>query len=327
MFPVRTGFVARLVTWAAGAVAITLSTMVAAHHGSARVPPGLSTGGVSVPRDSLSVSVEHFKGESQNRNRTITTARGELTLRDGLLGFSLSVPYEYLHQRDRADAGRYGRPRFGARLRLWPFPDEESPFFAVFDADVGFASGADRRRFVDENFYDSRAGLTLGFATEHWLTQFRAGGIFPISRLPERPEQHGSSIPPMPFEAHVHDVTGESHELKKVTEFQVMVGYRPLDSLLIYASGLYRTPHGGVLYERSDADRVPKIFRELETGLAWLVLDDLLVSVSYRYPLTRGIERNDGQKMIDLVFKGIPPEGHEFRLYHEAYAIGVSYFF
>lgn len=287
------------------------------------------------PRDQLVVSLDYIKGERENRNTATLNVAGELSFFVGRLGLGLQVPYQYYRQKDREDAARWSRPRLGLRaqpfgkkaggaLELW---DLGALF--VLDADLGFASGADRDRFVDENFYDSNAGVTIGLTVDDWIFTVRGGGIFPVSKLPRAEAVDPGELPPvrLPWEPAEETNTRDTHELKKVTEWQLRAGYRITDELLGFAGFLYRTPYAGVIKERATGGDVPKIYREVQAGFTYQLNFDYSLSFTYRAPLFNKQENSALDEAWYFLQGRTPPDPARNKLFSEAYTVAVTAFF
>ncbi len=317
-------------------VALAVMPLYAHHpgHASRARVLGNTTPG---PRSQVLFSVDYVKGEPDNRNIWTVSAAGELNVLDdedyGALGLNFQVPYVYYAQKDREDAGRYGRPRLG--LRAQPKLGEQETFFLVADADLGFAAGSDRDVFVDENFYDGGAGLTLGLASDRWLFTLRAGGTWPLSQLPREESTEVTTelqeIETLPWEPEPLTVTRETHELEKVTEWRARLGFRPLPSFAetftVFGGFAYRVPYAGVIQERANAGEEPRIYRELEAGVSFGITDNMLVSAGYRYPLFRRRPNTEVEELWYFLQGRRPPEPREYRLFDEAYSIAVVYLF
>lgn len=317
-------------SYAVSAIFIFLSPLTAllAHHPSAG--PGSRVLGAStpVPRDQLIFALDYLKGDPENRDIWTLTAAGELNFFDGRVGLGLQLPYQYYEQKDRADAARYARPRLGLRLQPWPeLSAGEGQVFLVGDVDVGFATGSDRNRFVDENFYDSAAGLTLGCAFDDLILTIRGGGVFPLSRLPQAETDDPDGVVHYPWEPVAETNTRDTHELKKVTEWRLRAGYRVTEVLQPFVGFAYRVPYAGVLKERATGDRVPKIYREFEAGLVVQASESLAVTVGYRIPLFRKREYSDVDRAWYVLQGRAPPDPSEFRQFVEAYNVSVSILF
>ena len=301
-----------------------------AHHGTAAPPSGTVGGLRLIPGDFLSLELEYLKGEADNRQRLIGRFGLELGFLENRLGLRLSVPYEYYVQKNRENAGRYGRPRIG--LRFAPGLEEifGPEFFMNLDLDYGFAAGSDRTRFIDENYQDSRAGIGLGWNFESFLVQARFGGIFPLSRLPNAeilptdPRDSGYRAPWLPA---VERVTRDTHDLKKVSEASVFLGFRPVAAVLIHGGFSYRTPFAGAIKEKAGGNLAPKIYRDLEAGLSWEILENLALSLSYRYPLFRARKLENSERLGYLLTNQEIPNPKEYRLLDESYRVSVVFGF
>jgi hypothetical protein len=299
-----------------------------AHHPPTN-PGGRVLGdSTTAPRDQLVLSLDYLKGDRENRDVWTLNAAGELVFFEGRLGLGLQVPYQYFEQRDRDDAARFSRPRLGLRLQPWPeISIGEGSLYIIGDADLGFATGSDRGRFVDENFYDSNAGFTVACAIEDWIFTLRGGGVFPVTRLPKEEVADTPGITRLPWEPIQETNTRDTHELKKVTEWRARAGYRISQSLLGFAGFLYRTPYAGVIKERSTGDDVPQIYRELEAGLVFQVSEDVAITGAYRKPLYRKRE-NDALDEAWYFLQGrTPPNPARHKLFTEAYSLAVSFLF
>ena len=322
-----------------------------AHH-----PSGVGTralpGGRSLrPAPQILLDAAYYKGERQNRHRLIATTAVELPVYSDLLALSVEAPYTYFRQNDRGDAGRHGRPRMGLRLRapLERLGDDLSNWLMVLDGDYAAPAGRDRNVFVDEPFADARAGLTFGYADESFLFLLRGGGIFPASDLPFRGIDELSAAPWRPAPELIR---GETHELKKTTEWQARLGIRR-DGILFFVGGLHRTPYAGVVIERRfaslplartivalalDEERPdltlttfdlarpepPAVYGQVETGLAFDPAPGWTVAFSYGYPLFRGAPLSVLEQFVYLAGNEIPPDQREFRLHDEVYTFSIS---
>lgn len=281
-----------------------------AHH-----PTPASSGDARLdkPEDQLIFGVEWLRGEPQNRETLAGSLYGELEFLENRLGLSLRLPYNYYMQRNRDDAGRYGRPRLGLRGAL--FAGEYAALLA--DADFAPATGGDARSFVDENFAESAGGLTFGLSFEHWRFVARGGGRWPLSRLPE-----ASVTPTVTTENFARPretpANRSTHNLVPVTEWQARVVYMARDDLALFAGGLYRVPYEGPLVEKARSIYAPGIFREAEAGASWSVTDSAFVSLSYRYPLYRKRKIETSETLAALLTNRTLANPREFRLYAES---------
>ncbi len=338
------------------ALGVGVPVVVLAHHDSAGIASRVLGGGRTLrPRSQVLLDSEYRKGERQNRHSLLVTAGAELPLVAEVLALSVEVPYVYFNQTDRGDAGRYGRSRLGLRLRapLEKIAASLTPWLLVLDADAGGPAGTDRQVFLDEPYADARAGLTAGYEGDHWLFVLRAGGVFPASRLPFTAVDE---LVFPPWEPAPELVRRETHELKKVTEWQGRLGFRE-KNVLFFLGALHRTPYSGVVREREwpgsppvtrfitaaalkttlptyrptlfdfSRARPPTVYREVEAGFGLQFLEDWSVVVGYRYPLYRGREVSPGEKAWYLYNKRVPPDPKEFRLYDEMYNLSVSFAF
>lgn len=303
---------------AAGAILLTGAAFAPldAHH-----PTPASSGDARLdkPEDQLIFGLEWLRGEPQNRETLAGALYGELEFLDNRLGMSLRLPYNYYRQRNRDDAGRYGRPRLGLRGAL--YAGESLALLA--DADFAPATGGDTRSFVDENFAESAGGLTFGLSFEHWRFVARGGGRWPLSRLPD------PSVAPAvttdnfarPRETPANRST---HNLVPVTEWQARVVYMARDDLALFAGGLYRLPYEGPLVEKSRSIYAPGIFREAEAGASWSVTNNAFVSLSYRYPLYRKREIETSETLAALLTNRALANPREFRLYAESFQLQLG---
>ncbi|MCB1314311.1 MAG: hypothetical protein KDK34_15960 [Leptospiraceae bacterium] len=275
------------------------------------------------PANQAYLDIGHLKATNRNRHATTATAALELAFLDNRVGLNLQMPYTYYTQKERRDAGRYGRPRLGGRWHL-PF-DLHPAFYSVLDADVGFPTGADRKRFVDENFYDSTAGITLGWSGDLWVLMLRGGGVFPVSRLPQASTYNAYER--WPWEPVEETVTRDTHELKKVTEWRARMGLRLSEMLVWFAGFYYRVPYSGVVYEKASAGEIPVIYREVETGLSFQPVQTLAITLTYRYPLFRKSRHAEQNQNIYILLGRTPPNPAEYRLFDEGYSLTLSYNF
>lgn len=315
-----------IITWVFAYLGcLVLAGTLAAHHPPTN-PGGRVLGdSTTAPRDQLVISLDYLKGDRENQNVWTLNVAGELVFFDGRVGLGLQVPYQYYDQRDREDAARFSRPRLGLRLQPWPeIVAGDGSFYLVGDVDLGFAAGSDRGRFVDENFYDSNAGLTIGYAIHDWIFTLRGGGVFPVTRLPKAEVADTTRLPWEPVE---ETNTRDTHELKKVTEWRVRAGYRITESLLSFVGFLYRTPYAGIIKERSTGDDVPKIYRELEAGLVYQITEDVSISAGYRKPLYTKRENTGLEETYFFLQGRTPPNPTRHKLYSEAYSLAVTVLF
>jgi hypothetical protein len=287
-----------------------------AHH-----PTPASSGDARLdkPEDQLIFGLEWLRGEPQNRETLAASLYGELAFLENRLGLSLRLPYNYYMQRNRDDAGRYGRPRLGLRGAL--YSGESLALLA--DADFAPATGGDARSFVDENFAESAGGLTLGLSFEHWRFVVRGGGRWPLSRLPEP-----SATPTVTTETFARPretpANRSTHALIPVTEWQARVVYMARDDLALFAGGLYRLPYEGPLVEKARSIYAPGIFREAEAGASFSFTDYAFVSLSYRYPLYRKREIGTGETLAALLASRALANPREFRLYAESWQLQLG---
>lgn len=300
-----------------------------AHHPPTN-PGGRVLGdSTTVPRDQLVLSLDYLKGDRENRDIWTANVAGELVFFEGRLGLGLQVPYQYFEQRDRDNAARFSRPRLGLRLTPWPQIDLGSgaSLYLIGDVDLGFATGSDRGRFVDENFYDSNAGATIALAIDDWIFSLRGGGVFPVSRLPKPEIPDTPGLTRAPWEPVEETNTRDTHELKKVTEWRVRAGYRLTESLLGFTGFLYRTPYAGIIKERATGDDVPKIYREVEAGLVYQLSETISITGIYRKPLFRKQENSAVDEVFFLLQGRTPPNPTRNKLFTESYTVAVSFLF
>ncbi|MCR9143959.1 MAG: hypothetical protein NXI24_17060 [bacterium] len=308
--------------------AIGFANSIGAHHPPTN-PGGRVLGdSTTAPRDQVVLSLDYLKGDRENRDVWTANAAGELVFFEGRLGLGLQIPYQYFEQRDRDDAARFSRPRLGLRLQPWPELEAGGgSFYLIGDLDLGFATGSDRGRFVDENFYDSNAGLTLGYAIEGWIFTLRGGGIFPLTRLPKAEVADTPGITRLPWEPVEETNTRDTHELKKVSEWRLRAGYRITESFLGFAGFLYRRPYAGVIKERATGDDVPQIYREVEAGIVYQLSDSVSITGTYRQPLFRKRENSGVDEVWYLLQGRTPPNSARHKLYTESYTVAVSFLF
>lgn len=204
-------------------------------------------GGTSEAFDSLSTDFVYRKGGNSNRNEWQITFEAEKIIYSDRISAYVQLPYHYYDQKKRKDAGRYGRPRLGLRAHYgWDWIQLQS--------DLAMASGADRDRFVDENFYDSSNYITASTKKSGYYMAIRVGAIFPIGKLPE-PGQPDPSRPA--YEPEEEIVSRETHNLKKVTIWEGFLVYRVFKNTIVFARILYRVPYAGTLQEKDSSGLAP----------------------------------------------------------------------
>jgi len=292
-----------------------------AHHGSAT-----STGSsrVRLIESSFALLGESAPGGWQG----LRTDQAQAQLEQELLPY-LSV-YGRTGLRYRTWPGRptelrQERDRLGSRLVL-PF---EEDWLLLGQVSVGLASGADRRRRVDQNFFDGSAEAGIGWRKERWLLALVLNGSFPLSSL--RPGYYVEQWMIAELGAlHPHEwlpdfqetVVQETFVLKKTTQWEGSLFYQTHPRLGLGISGLYRHPYGGLLLNRSTADRVPGIHREVSV-LGSFTYSSLRLEIAYAYPLFRGRSLSEDDRLLYFLTGSRPPNPTEHRLYSHAWRFAL----
>ncbi len=293
---------------------------ILAHHPSSASTARVIDGRSVAPSNQFILDAEYRKGEQENRHRLITTLSAEFAFLDGNLGLTLGLPWHYLAQKNRADAARFGRPRVGFRFRplLGPLT-ADAPFFLVLDGDLAAASGSDRGRFLDEDFWEYTAGATIGWSAGDWTLTLRGGGRFPLTRLPR--SEAANPLNPLPWEPTPELARRETHDLKKVSEWEARAGYRISDSTSLFAGFAYRTPYAGIIKEKATGNEVPLVYREASAGVSWKLGENSGLRLAYRYPLFRKRDQSPAEKAVSIqLLRRLPDDPREFRLFDESWS-------
>ena len=291
----------------AAALLLGGGTGVSAHH-----PPAMNAvaGRGAIPQDRVRFESEYRKAERGNRNTLINRLGVELGFLDGHLSWNLEISHYLLAQKDTRDAALWGRPRTGLRYRpfLW------DSWLVVLDADIGFA--ANGSSMVDEPFYDSRAGLTVGYLRDLRIYG-RIEGVFPMGSLPEEKLQT-VELPWRPPEDYVNRA---DYELEKSTALSARISYL-FGWFEPYAGILYRLPYNGVLQEKSEFD--PVFFRQWEAGAGFL-LGDFYISAGYQKPFQKIEDRTLERWGYSQI--GIVPRTPQRALLEESFTLSVFFQF
>ncbi|MEQ8353231.1 MAG: hypothetical protein RH862_17275 [Leptospiraceae bacterium] len=278
-----------------------------AHH-----PSGLSgvAGTNPLPADRIMADFEYRQGERGNRNVLLSRTSLELSFLEDF-SWRLELGHAAFSQKDAPDAARWLRPRTGFRYSI----PMDSPILVVLDADMGMA--ATGQSMIDEPFYDSRSGLTLGYSMESFLIVARIGGIFPVGDLPDNRQE----TPFYPWQEPETRVDSTLFELEKVTEFSLRLAYR-FEWMEPFVGGLYRKPHSGVLIEKGESH--PEFYRQWELGSGFYI-GDWNITVAYQKPFTP-IANYDMERFF-LSRAGFSTRRNQEKLQDEIFIMSVAYHF
>ncbi|MCE9598743.1 MAG: hypothetical protein K8S54_12310 [Spirochaetia bacterium] len=287
---------------------------VLAHHDQ----PASSADRLSVPETRIGMSVDSQRGALENRNVFTTTLSGEYAFFPGLLSASLSAPYVYFDQKDRADAGRYGKPR--AAVTYMPM---NSKFLLGFRGGIGFPTGPDTDHFTTEDYWDGSVAAQAGFRLSPFVFLVSGSGLFPQAHTPTKTENE--EIPW--YLQGARPQTVREIELKKVTTWAGQIGWDISSRFSTFVGYTYRTPYAGTEYVTHHATTVPRIYREVSAGVTAQVTDSLFLSVDYRYPLYRGDNIPISEKLARLYLKQAIPDDKEYKLFHESWTFAATWRF
>lgn len=293
-----------LILWAAGAEA---------HHPA----PGSYSERLIEPATRISLSTQEESGAAGNQSVFTTTLSGEYAFIPGHLSASLSMPYAYYAQKNRDDAGRYGKPRVS--VNALPFSGR---FLLGFNAGVGFPTGPDTDRFTEENYWDAGAGIQCGLRLGPAILSAGGSGVFPIGRTTARKRENSE----VPFFLQRYTTVVEEAPLKKVTRWSALAAVDVTNSISLSTGFSYQTPYNGVVYETADDPYVPRIFREASAGIAWRG-EALTAALEYRYPFYRGKKPDPGSDFLRAYYRQRVIGDKEFKRYHEAFVVSVSWQF
>ncbi|MBE7437173.1 MAG: hypothetical protein HS115_01870 [Spirochaetales bacterium] len=289
------------------------------HHGSST---GASSGRVRVIENSLSFHMESAPGGWLDLRTDQAHAQIEQAILPYLSLYGRSG-MRYRSWPGRPEEIRQDRDRLGSRLVLPLQPQ----WLLLGHLSLGLASGADRKKRVDQNFYDGTAETGIAYRKERWLAALVVGGSFPLSAL--RPGYYveqwmiaelGALHPHEWLPGFQETVVQETFLLKKTTQWEGSLFYQTNPWLGLGFSALYRRPYGGLLVNRSAAGRLPSIFREISL-IATLTRGPLRVEMSYAYPLFRGSNISDDDRLLYYITGNRPPNPTEYRLYSHAWRV------
>lgn len=299
-------FIFAAVVFTAGSGALT------AHH-----PPGFqNAGGISsIPATRFSFESEYRKGERGNRNSLVSVAGAEVSFLDGMLAWNFRAGMIHFAQKGAPDSARFSRVRTGIRFR----PFLSNRWLLVFDTDAGLpAAGSD---MIDEPFYDFSAGLTAGYLSESFSAFIRAGGLFPVGKLPQKnTEQIEFYRQFRPWETPPSTVNRQDYRLTKSTNITARLAYR-LGWFEPFAGVAYRIPYAGVLIEKGAGDL--RYYREYEAGLGILAGSSWYISLSYRKPVGKIEDRTLERYLYRQA--GFQPRPQQSKLLDESYFFTVLF--
>jgi len=314
---------------------LVTGNVIFAHHGvSAPLPAGASgfyTG------SAYGFFSTYRKAEPENRNTLALSGFVGMSILEDRLGFTLSVPYVYHVQKDRADAARYGRAGLGIRGTIW-----KSEEWSV-DAHLRglFPMGNNPDRYVRENWSELRPALIFSTRGKGLYGMIEVEGIFPTSRLPdpeispalyqagllpdlEKTTWNGYLCVQLPgCDSYVEMPTRASHELKKAGRGYLRLGWST-DATVFFASLLYRTPYEESLVLKETKSEVRSVFREAGLGMVYRY-DRFTISLGWARPLYKPPTTGPLDRYYQIaVLKRLPQDPDRFLLYRESWDLALA---
>ncbi|MBL8022130.1 MAG: hypothetical protein JNM27_20820 [Leptospirales bacterium] len=285
-----------------------------AHHDQ----PASSADRLSIPETRIGISTDAQRGAADNRNIYSTTLSGEYAFVPGKFSASISAPYIYFDQKERSDAGRYGKPR--AAATYMPY---NSQFILGFRGSIGFPTGPDTDHFTTEDYWDGGITAQTGFRLKSFVFLVSGSGLFPQAHTPKKTENDE-----LPWYLQgVRPRTIREIELKKVTTWAGQIGWDFSSRFSTFVGYTYRTPYAGTEFVTHHAATVPSIYREVSVGATTQVTDSLFFSLDYRYPLYRGNHVPVAEKLTRAYLKLSIPDDKEYKLFHESWTIAATWRF
>jgi len=285
-----------------------------AHHDQ----PAVSADRLNVPANRIGMSIDEQRGALENRNIFTTSLSGEYAFVPGIFSAFLSLPYVYYDQKDRSDAGRYGKARSGVT-----FLPMNSQFILGIRGTIGFPTGPNTDVFTRENYWDAGVTGLAGFRAGKFVVFLTGSGLFPDAHSAKKTENAE-----IPWYLHGNTrTTTQEIELKKVTTWSGSIGFDATDRFSLFLGISYRTPYAGVQYANSDAKTMPSIYRDVSGGISYKLNESFIVSIDYRYPFYRG-NKTPAEERLALAYLGQSiPDDKKYKLYDEAWTIAATWRF
>ena len=151
------------------------------------------TGKREKPNDYFLFNYEMLKGERENRNIHTSTIFAEKILADGMFGLNFSAPFIYYEQKNRSNAGRYGKPYIG--VKYLPLFNVNSSYILILETRLGFPSGKNGNRFAGGNYYVGITNFTAGYNLNRFTLVGKISGQFPLSGQGEIEKSENDGIP------------------------------------------------------------------------------------------------------------------------------------
>lgn len=290
------------------------SLPVLAHHDQ----PASSADRLSIPETRIGISTDSQRGAADNRDIYSTTLSGEYAFVPGTFSVSISAPYIYFDQKERSDAGRYGKPR--AAATYMPY---NSQFILGFRGSVGFPTGPDTDHFTTENYWDGGITGQMGFRLKSFVFLVSGSGLFPQAHTPKKTENDE-----LPWYLQgVKQQTTREIELKKVTTWAGQIGWDFSSRFSTFVGYTYRTPYAGTEFVTHHATTVPSIYREVSAGATAQVTESVFLSLDYRYPLYRRNDLSVADKLTRAYLKLSIPDDKGYKLFHESWTFSATWRF
>jgi hypothetical protein len=230
-------------------------------------------------------STEWNRGAKENKDIYNNTVYVESFFMKGAFTINANMSYLYYDQKDRSDAGRYGKPGIGSKIFPFYKTQAEKNFFVFIEPRINFATGPDNTKFIESNYYTGSLNLAGGYAYQRFSFVTRIGGEFPLTKNTSDNSENN-----LPNFLRLSTPNTSNIELKKVTSINSIISYSIVQNFSIFTGFLYRTPFNGVEKEISTGDRVPLIFREGTIGMNYVLNEKYIFTLSYKHPFNRGRE-------------------------------------
>lgn len=280
-------------------------------------------GGSTEPLSQIQISIEQEKGAKENQSIYTNTIFFEHSFYKNIFSANISIPYHYFDQKDKKDAGRFGKVYSGFKIFL--FRSKLKNAFFILDGRIGLPTGRDTDRFVDKDFWDASGGLSAGYKISNFSAGVRWGGQMPLTGL--RPknntEQYVFTDSAWLYDSLQYHI--DSVQLKKTTELSFFFRYSIRKIVSLYAGYYMRTPFDGIIWEEPEKEKnyliepfdpaqymidkkysshpsLPQYFEEAYAGIALNFNEKYSMNLAWRYPMERAVNIRPYESVVLVSF-------------------------